>query len=368
MNLHIFNDEKFFDPFVNKLEELNLLENNKFVVKTNSELKYIKRTDLVTARLYNNGVKVQTNDFDKVFLHSFARDLYPWVLKNEFKELNWMIWGSDLYDIKFLNYNLLEPQTLVLKKKVKVLRSFISKYFEGLENFVLKRNMDKVFKKITNVLTWIPPEYDYAINNLKGLDAKHQYFMYGFDLDIEKLSDLLNKSKVSTSLEALRCVVGNSGAFTNNHLDAIEKVKDAGFFEILVPLSYGNFEYVKLLKDCIKKKHLNLNINYMDNFMDFTEYIKILNGYDVFITNSTRPLGMGNIWIALLTGKLVFMNKKNFIYDYLNELGLKIFDINEINNVKTIIKNFNPETNISIVKEFASDIKIQKLYKKLFSG
>ncbi len=366
MNLHIFNDEKFFDPFVNKLEELNLLDNNKFVVKRKNPLKYIKRKDLVFCRLHHIQIIGDTKNYDKVFIHAFSYDLYKWVNDNDFKQLNWMIWGSELYEMRGINFELYESETHKVYKKLKNIKYITSILFRDFQRLIFNIKINKVYKKIDNVLTWITPEYQLAINNIKGLNAKHQYFLYGFDIDIEKISNEIKITQLNQDIKQLKCIIGNSGAITNNHLDALHKIKNCGFEDILIPISYGNQEYKKLLIKEIKASFGDLNLTYLDKFMNFQEYLDVLDNYDVMITNSLRPLGMGNIWIALLSGKLVFMNNKNFMYKYMCDLGFEIFDIDKISNIKSYIQRFNGENNKFLSKQFLSENRINEIYRSIF--
>lgn len=372
MNLHVFSDDKFFDPFVNKLEQLNLLGNNKFIVKKGKEFKYIKRSDLVSSTLDSKDFKMQVGDtgkYDKVFLHSFKYDLYKWVYNNNFKELNWMVWGHDLYELRSINFPLFENETQRLIRKVKNSMSF-SEYFHEIELILLSKITGKVFSKVSNILTWIDPEYQFAINHVKGLSAQQKYFLYGFDIDIETFSKMFSvSSRIATgSNNDIKCIVGNSGAIPNNHLDALKKIENIDFSEVLMPISYGHDKYIKLLKEEIGNSFSHLNVKYLEDFMDFGNYVQTIARYEVFITNSLRPLGMGNIWMALLMGKVVFMNTRNFMYGYMRGLGLQVYDIDKISNLHEYAKEVDYEANRRAVIEYLSKTKVDKLYTKLFGN
>ncbi len=370
MNLHVFNDEKFFDPFVNKLEQLQLLGNNKFIVRRGGNYKYIKRTDAVFASLDSVDFNIlvgKVEQYDRVFLHAFTSDLKRWVVKNKFRELNWMIWGSELYEAKGSRFPLFEPETRDLKYRLESFGPF--KYLlHKVKHFLQGTSGKQVFSKVDYLLTWIKPEYEYAVKSLAGLNARQKYFLYGFDMDIEELA---KKFDVNSSLKRiaqrnLKCIVGNSGAVTNNHIDVFKRFKGIYFEEILLPVSYGDKKYVGLLKNQVEKLYPHLNISFMERFLSFDEYLEIFDKYSIFINNSLRPLGMGNIWLALLTGKLVFMNPGNFMFRHMKELGLQVFDIDQINDIDRLAATLDQNKNRRIVLDYLSRDKTDQLYRKLF--
>lgn len=368
MNLHIINDEKFFDPFVEKLEELGLLHNNIFIVKENGPLKYIRRKDLVYGRLNDRLLLGNLDNYDKVFIHAFSFDLYRWVNRHTFKELNWMIWGKELYESKMVNYPLYESGTENIIQKIKKIRPMMSNYYRKIERFLFQIDVERVYGKIDYLLTWITPEYEYAKRHIKGLKAEHKKFAYTFEIDAEILSDMFDGNAFFRNWKArkLRCIIGNSGAASNNHLDALKKVKDVDFNEIVMPISYGDQNYIGILKREVERYYQHKNVTFMEQFMSFKRYLDFFNSYDVFVSNSLRPIGMGNIWMALLTGKLIFMNSKNLVFPYLQSIGIQLYDIDLIEQIDIIQQQIDFESNRTIAAEFLSKGSMNTLYSNLF--
>ncbi|MEH6307441.1 TDP-N-acetylfucosamine:lipid II N-acetylfucosaminyltransferase [Olivibacter sp. CPCC 100613] len=368
MNLHLIDDEKFFDPFVEKLEALDLLENNIFIVKECGPLKFIRRRDLVHGRMCDKHLIGDTRKYGKVFIHCFTAEMYDWVLEHSFKELNWMIWGKELYSSDLVSYPLYEAHTKEIVKKISNHRFSLNLGYWRPKNVIRRVNLPRIFSKFDNVLTWIEPEYEYAIRNIKGLRAKHQEFAYMFEMDARVLrARFRHIQPFRKNVSELRCILGNSGVASNNHLDAIQKTLDLPLREILIPISYGNEKYIGLLKESLQKKHTATNIKYLDSYVSFIEYIEIFDQYDVFISNSIRPVGMGNIWMALLMGKIVFMNRRNLVFPYLRAMGIEIFDIEMIEKVDSIFKTIDLKKNADLAAEFLSNKRINKMYLQLFS-
>ena len=368
MNLHLIDDEKFFDPFVEKLEALDLLDNNIFIVKECGPLKFIKRTDLIHGRMCDKNLIGDTRKYGKVFIHCFTAEMYDWVLEHSFKELNWMIWGKELYSSDLVDYPLYEPLTKDIVRTANGQRFSLNLGYWRPKNVLRRANLPRIFSKFDNILTWIEPEYEYAIRNIKGLRAKHQQFAYMFETDANILrARFRNVRPYRKNISELRCILGNSGVASNNHLDAIQKTMNLPLKEILIPVSYGNEKYMAALKGEIQKRQSKGNIKYLDSYLSFAEYIEVFDQYDVFISNSIRPVGMGNIWMALLMGKLVFMNRRNLVFPYLRSMGIEIFDIGMIEKAESIFRTIDLKKNADLAAEFLSSRRINKMYLQLFS-
>ena len=106
MNLHIVPDNTFINKFYENLQELGLTGTNRVVVRINEpELKSVKH-NLPFAPLYSSRFESlvgNTFEYEKVFIHYFTPLLYRWVATHKFRELNWMVWGGDLYNLPGLD-------------------------------------------------------------------------------------------------------------------------------------------------------------------------------------------------------------------------------------------------------------------------
>lgn len=368
MNLHLLHDEKFFDPFAEKLESLGLLDNNVFVIKECGPLKFIRRTDLVFGRLCDTELLGDVSRYKKVFIHSFSFEMYRWVHQHTFQELNWMIWGKELYESELVDFKLYEPHTKRIVRKIRNTRITLALYYRRAENYLMNIDVKKIYNKIDNVLTWIEPEYNYAVKHIKGLNAKHKEFAYTFEHDVKMFIDKFNTEQfyINAASKNLRFIIGNSGASANNHLDALHAIAKINFGEVMMPVSYGDQKYILLLKQEVLSTYGAKHITYADKFLNFGQYLDFFNRYDVFVSNSLRPIGMGNIWMAFLLGKLVFMNPNNLVFSYLKSLGLNVYGLDTINQIATIVKDVDLEMNKKIASNFLATERIDELYAGLF--
>ena len=114
MNLHIVPDNSFIDKFCDNLLELGIWENNKIIVRSNEHaLKSIKH-NLPFAALYSQQFSALIGDtavYTRVFVHYLTPLLYRWLAQNKFQEVNWMIWGGDLYNLPALEKVCYESRT-----------------------------------------------------------------------------------------------------------------------------------------------------------------------------------------------------------------------------------------------------------------
>lgn len=60
-------------------------------------------------------------------------------------------------------------------------------------------------------------------------------------------------------------------------------------------------------------------------FMDFDQYVSMLQSCSVMIMNHKRQQGVGNVGIGIYLGAKVFINPCSPLYDYYKCLGLAVY-------------------------------------------
>ena len=114
MNLHILPDSKFSDRFYSNLVELGIERENNCIVRTNeSTLKRVTHP-IPYARFGSDAFSQLVEDtlqYNKVFIHQFSPLMYRWVAENKFQELNWCVWGADIYNLPGIAKEFYEPLT-----------------------------------------------------------------------------------------------------------------------------------------------------------------------------------------------------------------------------------------------------------------
>jgi dTDP-N-acetylfucosamine:lipid II N-acetylfucosaminyltransferase len=359
MNLHIAPDNSFTNKFVENIVDAGLSGNNKIVVRSNdSKLKAIK-SDIASAPLYSSAFSNHVGDtlaYNKVFIHYFTPLLYRWVATNKFQELNWMVWGGDLYNLSALDHTSYEPLTLA--RFIKKNRSIHNRLYDFKVWATQSRFRKRAYSKVKNVLTWMREEYNFVLANLP-VQADHKFFFYENEMPYHELDSFILQPRRS---HTLTLVIGNSGSPTNNHLDAVEFLQKHQIrANLLLPVSYGDPHYISFLKQ-------NLNFSYgeirfMDRYMPFQEYVGWLASSDGLVMNSLRPQGYGNIFMMMYLGKPVYFNKNNISLPDLQKAGLKWKVLDEL-------KSPGPSTfleNKEAVKKLLSHERLMQEYRKLFS-
>lgn len=264
---------------------------------------------------------------EKVILHGLFDSrlilllmLQPWLLKKCY----WTIWGGDLYD-----HQLGEKD---LKWK--------------LREFVKQRTI----RKIGHFITHIHGDYELAQQWYGARGQWHECFMYP--------SNLYRECPITPKLhEGTNILLGNSASSTNNHLDALEKLRPfAGEnIRIYCPLSYGDAAYGDKIatagKEMFGDKFIALR-----EFMPLDKYLELLTDIDVAVFNHNRQQGMGNITTLLGLGKIVYMRSNITSYEALQRLGIRVRDIDKFK----ITENNTAEDVFKVADYFSpSRLKIQ---------
>lgn len=363
MNLHIVPDNVFINKFYENLQELGILGQNKFVVRTNlPRLKYI-RHNLPFARLYTRDFDILTGDtarYEKVFIHQFTPLLYRWVALYQFRELNWMVWGSDLYNLPFVNPALYEEltKTRYIKRRI-TFQHFLYKVKVRLLHDVFRR---KAYSKVDNILTWMTSEFDFAVRHIPHLRAEHRFFFYENAIPYKSLDNITSQTQPGARRRPVY-ILGNSSTPELNHLDAVTSLAEQGVeADLWIPLSYGDDHYRRFVKRAVSF-YKGGELRFIEQYMGFEEYLQLLNNADGLIMNNIRPQGYGNIFMMMYLGKQVFLNRKNLSASELQRAGLVW---NPIDSFSAHREKDWPANKAAVTKLLSHDTLL-KSYRKLFA-
>ena len=364
MNLHVVPDNVLINRFYDNLAELNALSTNRIVVRTNNAtLQYVKR-DIPFADVYSSqfsAIVGNTQQYDKVFIHQFAPLLYRWVATHNFKELNWMIWGADLYSLPHLNVLLYEPVTY--RDYVRKHKSWQDFLYNLKVSFAHSPFRNKAYSKVRNVLTWMDSEYLFARKNLPALRARHQFFFYENQLPYQELNDCADTSDVFEN-ELPLYILGNSSTPELNHVDAVLKMNEMKVrANLCVPISYGNATYARFLRKRLSC-YRGGAIEFIDRYMDFSEYLQVLSKAQGLIMYNIRPQGYGNILMMMYLGKRVFLNGKNISIPDLRTNQFVSYSIDDIREHASIDKC---NKNRRVISTVLAHEKLLKVYQELFA-
>jgi hypothetical protein len=363
MNLHIVPDNVFINKVWTNLREAGIADHNKMVVRTRErKLAYI-HDDLPFAQAYTrqfDSLVGDTTAYEKVFIHLFTPLLYRWVAAHEFRQLNWMVWGVDLYNLPSVHAPLYENLTLgQYIRKHPSLNDFL---YRAKVWVLHERFRSRAYSKVDHVLTWMKTEQEFARQHIPSLKADHSFFFYENDMPYEALDEIL-KEEVPARREGMPLyVLGNSSTPELNHLDAVTWMSAHDVkADLYVPVSYGNKDYARFLKKSLSF-YKGGEVRFIDRYMSFKEYLRFLYQTDGLIMNNIRPQGYGNIFMMMYLGKKIFLNARNYSAPDLEEAGLTWAPITEIN----LAKERDWARNQDAVRRLLSHDRLLKTYAALF--
>lgn len=347
--LHISKDEKFIDKAISTFDSVNSIT-NRFIILS-KRLKYISKRDKVLLftlpKLIKNCMSGGFDKYDVIIFHSLTVEhkiLLKVLKKRQGQKIVWIGFGFDYY-----NYSN-QPITMDdyvkssnFKGKVKELFSTLVKKLLGLENS---------YHKIDYFSPVIQSEYA-MFKRLINFDAKYLDWDYG-----STFSTLHSfKGKEITGNDIL---LGNSATETNNHVSALNTIKNiVGNEEIVIPLSYGNNSYKIWLKNELEEFDMKFKV--LDGFMPIDDYFKVLLNCQYVVMNHVRQQALGNIIVMLSLGAKVFLQKKNPLFSELKNLGFIIYSIDDIEHDSfTPLSSESKERNIELTHQLYNDERINK--------
>ena len=363
--LHIMRNDKFINPFIEFINKNFLKEENAFFIIDGLETievpneknveRYISKgknlkgilkkvvlllqLPILYIKLFNYSKKCE-----KIYFHGLFDPriiVFIYFFRFFLKKSSWIIWGGDLYDC-------------VYKKN-----SFIQKSFEKIDRYV-KKNM-------AVISTLVPEDYLIA-KKYYDVSGEYQRAIYINPIKLEFLEKISKASK--NGKKFINIQIGNSADPANNHfevLDILKKYKDENI-KIYCPLSYGDREYAlkvtKYGKKIFKEKFVE-----MLNFLNPQKYTEYLGSIDILIFNHKRQQGLANINALAYLEKKIYIRSDISSWNYLkNEIGLKIFDIEEIKKKKFSDFINNPKNNNKeiILNTVYSNEYQKKIWQKNF--
>lgn len=338
--LHLFGwDEKFFLPFRDFIHQYFADERHQFIIYgdvTSRDVPASPDTN-VMPRIFKNIVALTNamNKADKIIIHGLFNNhlfyllaMQPWLLKKCY----WVIWGGDLY---------------IHNAPVKDWRW---KKNEFLRHFIVKR--------IGHFVTYIKGDFELAQKWYGAQGEYHHCLMYPSNLYKEFI--LPPKQGRTTCI-----LVGNSSDPSNNHAEIFEKLTpyERENIRIVCPLSYGpadNAERIaKLGKELFGDKFTPLL-----DFMPFEEYRELLGQIDIAVFAHKRQQAMGNTITLLGLGKKVFMRSDVTSWAMLDELGVKVFDVRNLDLIP--MENDLRKDNKMRVESHFSDVALAKQLREIF--
>lgn len=361
--VNIAENEKFINNMISLFDDLEC-ENISFefyiIVKEYNNVFFDCNKTNKKIRFFNNEEElidaVNKNNFDYCILHSiFFMNMH--VLNKLKPKIIATTWGYDIYSDKaepiihinkLISMHLYKPLTKKLYGlESRPLKEKIDCYYQRFKYFITgaQHDYNKLVHKIKYISTILPNEYTIISNKLKKI--KYFPFKYIVKNDTKKV---FKENKILNN----NILLGNSADPANNHLDIL-KILNENFlnYNVYIPLSYPNWEqhifYKNKLKNYVKNNFKNINVIYLDNYIERSEYFKIIDNCSIAIYGYLNQAAIGNIFEMLRTGKKIFLYNDSIIYKYLkNYTSIFTIDNDLLNNEASSLltydnqlKNFN---------------------------
>lgn len=344
MILHVAILDKFIPPLIDFIGQHFNLSQHRFWLKGDKK-KYHYENNPSIHQVKNSlpgkflgHLKLISNlhKAEKVILHGLfdikivlLLSCMPWLLRKCY----WVIWGGDLY-------------THETEKKD-------SRWYrhEWIRRFFISR--------LGHFITHIQGDYELAQKWYGAKGQWHECFMYTSNLYRDYLIE-------PEPHDGINILLGNSATLTNNHLDALEKLRPFKNenIKIYCPLSYGDTTYGNLVEQTGKKIFGEKFIPLRD-FIPFEKYLNLLSDIDIAVFNHNRQQGMGNITTLLGLGKTVFMRKELTSFKFLEKKGVYVCDIRDFKT--RLIKNEESDSNSRAISVYFSNKNLISQLETIFN-
>ena len=332
-NLHCCLDEKFIDGVFSLFNE-DATAANEYIFVRNEEkydFKYIKHANV---KILNKKAFLKyTENYDNIFLHSLESTFFDFKLIENIpkrKNVIWFSWGVDIYSNNYpvVNINLYGAKTKeIISSQFGFFQCIIKKLKSIKYLLFTQKHHIAAMQRVDYYSGVFPYEYNLVKDSVPDFRAFPVDFYYGS-------TNFFIPEKPCSSEPGKLCniMVGNSGAETNNHVDAFEyikKIKHDNDSKVIVPISYaGSSKY--------KKAVINRGYElFGDSFMPLTgylpidEYLNIVSNCKSAIFFHERQQASDNVFMQLQFGARVFMSKNSLMYQYLKKMGFVLFSLQE---------------------------------------
>lgn len=369
--VHICSDEKFIKLSYDQFEYLYPNQNQFYIYGSGDNvIKYIKLNPFVKYLEINQFFFESLNDSIVIF-HSIPIFLTAYLKYiNSSNKVVWFLFGFETYgdSILYSENLLLDKITLNhFKEKSKqfsfndklqhsifpIIRKFKKNWRLSKKEYLQRKTKERLIqlKRVDYIGTSFEEERVLQSKILNFERPLFHFWYYPLELIIDPGTKInFNKNKI---------LIGHSGYPNGNHLDVFYKIKslDLDKKQIIVPLSYGDQEYINKITE-LNPLRLD-NQQYITDFLKLKDYNILLNSVKIAIFNNRRQQAIGNIITLIYFGAKVFLSEKNTFYQYLKKIGIIVYSYEkDLNNAS--INNIHNHQEI----EYNRNILYKELNKK----
>lgn len=281
----------------------------------------------------------------------------------------WRFFGTELYS-KIPN----QLYSDLTKKHLRGNQSFIKRITKAVKSIYDNPDFLRFYfysKTLKNNLS----EVIDRVNLFMGLSKEEYLYLKKQWINLPEFLHI-PISKRSTNFDTLyskknQIVVGNSRAPHLNHIDVLNIIQESEIKNttFILPFNYGGKLNSIYSSSVISISKSIDNVVLLKDFLPFSEYKQMLTESSAIVINSYRQSSMANIYISIVNGVKVYLNKKNLMYDFLKNRGFLVFTLDDL---KTDLKNNcfqlakkDMEYNINLYNKIANSYTIEDFQKQL---
>lgn len=339
MNVHLSHyPNSFIRHFAKNQQQSGSMTTNRYLGYTNDktevgnmvdELIEVVLADVDELEAYLGGWSV----CKAIYIHYLSSFLVDVILKLPPSiPVIWVFWGDDGFQQipGYLDDYCLYPQTkryydMHLRPKMKWCKNpiYLYKNYKAYKTSyptTFHKNYLRAAERIDYFAHYLKEDYE-LLRQYAPLNARFLPFCY---MSLEQLD-------IPASVGQHRhLLLGNSSAWTNNHLDLLSYLGDCdtnGIDQIIAPLSYsGTSAYIEVINQQ-GKQLLGEQWHPLLDFLPLDDYYQLLGQVSMAVIGTVRSQAAGNILSLLLQGTRVYMDTRNILYQYLCEIGVLVFDL-----------------------------------------
>ena len=331
--IHIAQDEKLPPSAYFQFESIFPKKNLFYIVNDSleSEFTHVKKQESVfkISSLELNSLVKDIQDTDLVIFHSLAPHFYSFVMKlpKNVKTI-WFCFGAEVYnDVRYFsikkNFDKLTRRKYPSKKTsiTKKIKDLFRPFFRFFKNDIDYSNRE-IKEKVFNRINYLGSSFEEEFKMIQKLIKKKKPFFSFWYYPLEQIVSVSEGVKNDRG----DILIGNSGHKTGNHIDVFERIKKMGIIDrkIIVPLSYGNTDYIKNIVN-EGDKLFACHFQPLLEFLPIKEYNNKIASCGVAIFNNKRQQAIGNTIAIIWLGSKVFLSNKNPFYHYLKRIGIFVF-------------------------------------------
>lgn len=124
-------------------------------------------------------------------------------------------------------------------------------------------------------------------------------------------------------------LAGNSASPTNNHVELFEAIArhvDLAGRRVYVPLGYGDPRYRDRVL-AAGERQLGPHFVPLTDFLPYPEYVRLVSSCGFVLMYHLRQQALGNLFIAALSGARIFLDRRNPLWNWLEQRGVDIGDV-----------------------------------------